>query len=50
MKNTTSTSFTDIDQLVYSIVEGGSIIKSFGKNLWKKLYSNLFGATVNETK
>ena len=37
-------------QLVYSIVRGGLIIKSFGKNLWKKLYSSLFGATVNETK
>ena len=37
-------------QLVYSIVGGGLIIKSFGRKLWKKLYSNLFGATVKATK
>ena len=50
MKNTTATTFTGIDGWFTLLCRGGSITKIFGKKLWKKLYLNLFGATVNETK
>ena len=50
MKNTTLSTFTGISSSSTLSPKGGLIIKNSGKKLWKKLYSNLFGDTVNEIK
>jgi len=50
VKNTTRGTFTGMGSSSTLSCKGGSIIKNFGKKLWKKLYSNLFGDIVNEIK